>query len=130
MRRQVEQLSSSARAPTEDELQELVDSPATRLLVARDEDGNIVGSLTLALFRIPTGCAPGSRMWSSTRRRAARGWGETLTMEALRLAHGAGARTVDLTVRPEREAAERLYRRLGFKRRDTSVYRGEFSDRA
>jgi ribosomal protein S18 acetylase RimI-like enzyme len=50
-------------------------------------------------------------------------------MEALRLARGAGARTVDLTVRPEREAAERLYRRLGFKRRTTGVYRRELPER-
>jgi hypothetical protein len=63
MGRLVGQLSSSARAPTEAELQELVDSPATRLLVARDDDGTIVGSLTLALFsdldraaRLDRGC--------------------------------------------------------------------------
>jgi ribosomal protein S18 acetylase RimI-like enzyme len=130
MGRLVGQLSSSAPAPTEAELQEVLDSPTTHLLVARDEDDNIVGSLTLALFRIPTGL----RAWvedvvvdQAARRQ---GVGETLTMEALRLAHGAGARTVDLTVRAEREAAERLYRRLGFKRRDTSVYRREFSERA
>jgi ribosomal protein S18 acetylase RimI-like enzyme len=130
MGRLVGQLSSSARALTDAELRQIIESPATRLLVARDEDGNIVGSLTLASFRIPTGL----RAWvedvvvdQAARRQ---GVGETLTMEALRLAHGAGARTVDLTVRPEREAAERLYRRLGFKRRDTSVYRREFSDRA
>jgi Acetyltransferase (GNAT) family len=53
--RLVGQLSASARAPTEEELREVIDSPATRPLVARDEDDNIVGSLTLALFRIPTG---------------------------------------------------------------------------
>jgi ribosomal protein S18 acetylase RimI-like enzyme len=130
MGRLVGQLSSSAPAPTEAELQEVLDSPTTHLLVARDEDDNIVGSLTLALFRIPTGL----RAWvedvvvdQAARRQ---GVGETLTMEALRRAHGAGARTVDLTVRAEREAAERLYRRLGFKRRDTSVYRREFSERA
>jgi ribosomal protein S18 acetylase RimI-like enzyme len=129
MGRLVGQLSSSARAPSEDELREVIDSPATHLLVARDEDDNIVGSLTLALFRIPTGL----RAWVEdvVVDEAARGQGvgETLTMEALRLAHGAGARTVDLTVRPEREAAERLYRRLGFKRRTTGVYRREFSHR-
>jgi ribosomal protein S18 acetylase RimI-like enzyme len=128
--RLVGQLSATARAPTAEELQALVDSPATRLLVARDDDDNIVGSLTLALFRIPTGL----RAWIEdvVVDEAARGQGvgETLTMEALRLAHGAGARTVDLTVRREREAAERLYRRLGFKRRSTSVYRREFSRRS
>jgi ribosomal protein S18 acetylase RimI-like enzyme len=130
MDRLVRQLSSSARAPTEDELRAVIDSPATRLLVARDEDDNIVGSLTLALFRIPTGL----RAWIEDvvvdEAARGRGVGETLAMEALRLARGAGARTVDLTVRPEREAAERLYRRLGFKRRTTSVYRREFSERS
>jgi ribosomal protein S18 acetylase RimI-like enzyme len=127
MGRLVGQLSSSAGAPTREELQEVVDSAATRLLVARDDEDNIVGSLTLALFRIPTGL----RAWvedvvvdDAVR---GRGVGEMLTMEALRLAHGAGARTVDLTSRPEREAAERLYRRLGFKRRATGVYRRTLS---
>jgi hypothetical protein len=74
--RLVGQLSAPARAPTAEELQALVDSPATRLLVARDDDDNIVGSLTLALFRIPTGL----RAWIEDvvvdeAALAARGWG-------------------------------------------------------
>jgi ribosomal protein S18 acetylase RimI-like enzyme len=120
--RLVGQLSSSAAAPTEDELREIVESPATRLLVARDDDA-IVGSLTLVLFRIPTGV----RAWiedvvvdESARRR---GVGEALSREALRLAAEAGARSVDLTSRPSREGANRLYRRLGFEERETTVYR-------
>jgi ribosomal protein S18 acetylase RimI-like enzyme len=121
--RLVGQLSSSATALTETELCEIVDSPATRLLVARDDDDKIIGSLTLVLFRIPTGV----RAWiedvvvdEAARRR---GVGEALTREALRLAADAGARSVDLTSRPSREAANRLYRRLGFEERDTTVYR-------
>jgi ribosomal protein S18 acetylase RimI-like enzyme len=121
----VGQLSASAAAPTEGELQEVIGSPATRLLLARDEHDNIVGSLTLALFRVPTGL----RAWIEdvVVDEAARGQGagEGLTKEALRLAQAAGARTVDLTSRPQREAANRLYQRLGFKRRGTSVYRFE-----
>jgi ribosomal protein S18 acetylase RimI-like enzyme len=121
--RLVGQLSSSATAPTEDELREIVESPATRLLVACDDDDAIVGSLTLVLFRIPTGV----RAWiedvvvdESARRR---GVGEALSREALRLAADAGARSVDLTSRPSREEANRLYRRLGFEERETTVYR-------
>jgi ribosomal protein S18 acetylase RimI-like enzyme len=129
MGRLVGQLSSSARAPSAGDLRQIIESPATRLLVARDDD-DIVGSLTLALFRIPTGL----RAWVEdvVVDEAARGQGvgETLTMEALRLARGAGARTVDLTSRPERVAADRLYRRLGFKPRSTSVYRREFLERS
>jgi ribosomal protein S18 acetylase RimI-like enzyme len=123
----VTQLSASAPAPSADELGAIVESPATRLLLARDEQESIVGSLTLALFRIPTGL----RAWIEdvVVDEAARGHGagEALTQEALRLARAAGARTVDLTSRPEREAANRLYERLGFERRSTSVYRFKLS---
>ncbi len=52
--RLIPQLSSSP-PPGAAELAEIVGSPATSLLVARDETGNIVGTLTLAVFRIPTG---------------------------------------------------------------------------
>ena len=121
--RLVGQLSSSATAPREDDVREIVESPATRLLVARDDDDAIIGALTLVLFRIPTGM----RAWiedvvvdESAR---GRGVGEALTREALRLAADAGARSVDLTSRPSRTAANRLYRRLGFEERETTVYR-------
>ena len=105
----------------------MVSAPGTHLLVARaSPDGRppaIVGTLTLVVFRIPTGV----RAWiedvvvdESAR---GRGVGEALTVAAIGLATGAGARTVDLTSRPTREAANRLYRRLGFELRDTNVYR-------
>ena len=57
-----------------------------------------------------------------------RGVGEALTMEALRRARAAGALTVDLTSRPSRTAAVRLYERLGFERRETGVYRHSGGD--
>ena len=123
--RLIPQLSRSAPAPTPDELSAIVASPATALLVARGDDGTIVGSLTLVLFRIPTGV----RAWiedvvvdESVR---GSGVGEVLNREALRLAAAAGAVTVDLTSRPSREAANRLYKRLGFVERDTNIYRYE-----
>jgi ribosomal protein S18 acetylase RimI-like enzyme len=123
--RLVGQLSSSAPPPGEAEIREIVTSPATRLLLARDEHGDIIGSLTLVLFRIPTGL----RAWIEdvVVDEAARGQGvgAALIREALRIALEAGARTVDLTSRPEREAANRLYERLGFTRRGTSVFRFE-----
>ena len=121
--RLVPQLSRSSPPPTEAELDEMVASPATVVLVARDGGGGIVGTLTLALFRIPTGL----RAWIEdvVVDEGARGGGvgEALTRAALERAAAAGARSVDLTSRPSREAANRLYRRLGFERRDTNVYR-------
>ena len=122
MVRLLPQLSSSAPAPTPAELDEIATSPATVLLVARLE-GRIVGSLTLALFRIPTGM----RAWIEdvVVDEAARGHGvgDALNRAALEIAAERGARTVDLTSRPSREAANRLYRRLGFQARETNVYR-------
>ena len=118
------QLSSSAPAPTEADLVEMVDSPATVVFVARDEPGgDIVGSLTLALFRIPTGL----RAWiedvvvDETAR--GRGAGSALVDAALARAQTAGCRTVDLTSRPSRTEANRLYTTLGFELRETNVYR-------
>jgi ribosomal protein S18 acetylase RimI-like enzyme len=119
----VPQLSSSAPAPTETDLAEIAASPATVLFVARHDRGAIVGPLTLVVFRAPTG----PRAWiedvvvdTTTR---GQGIGAALVHRALDRAVQAGARTVDLTSRPSREAANRLYVRLGFEQRQTNVYR-------
>jgi ribosomal protein S18 acetylase RimI-like enzyme len=117
-------LSSSSPPPSVEEISEIVRSPATTLFIARDGDGGpIVGTLTLAIFRIPTGL----RAWIEDVIVAAeargQGCGELLTRAALDAARGAGATTVDLTSRPSREAANRLYRRVGFETRETNVYR-------
>lgn len=121
--RLVPQLSSSSPPPTVGELTDMVEAPSSVLLVARSADGSIVGSLTLALFRVPTGV----RAWIEdvVVDEAARGAGagEALVAEALRRAEGAGARSVDLTSRPSRESANRLYVRMGFETRQTNIYR-------
>lgn len=122
--RLVPQLSSSNPPPSRRELEEIVGSDSSVLFVAR-VDGRIVGSLTLAVFRIPTGL----RAWiedvvvdADTR---GHGVGEALNNAALDEARRRGAVTVDLTSRPSREAANRLYQRLGFVARETNVYRYE-----
>ena len=121
--RLVPQLSRSAAVPTAAALAEMVASPATTVFVARDGAGRIVGTLTLALFRIPTGL----RAWIEdvVVDAAARGGGvgAALTSAAIDRAATAGARSLDLTSRPSREEANRLYRRLGFEQRETNVYR-------
>jgi ribosomal protein S18 acetylase RimI-like enzyme len=121
----IPQLSRSSPPPTFDELDEIVRSPACDLLVARI-DGRIVGTLTLVTFRIPTAV----RSWIEdvVVDDSARGCGvgEALNLFALDLARSKGARTVDLTSRPSREAANRLYQRIGFLPRETNVYRFEW----
>jgi len=120
--RLVPQLSSSSPPPTREHLARIVDSESCSLLIARDRE-QIVGSLTLVVFPIPTG----ARAWiedvvvdSSVR---GKGVGEALNLKALEIARAEGAVTVDLTSRPSREAANRLYQRIGFVKRDTNVYR-------
>ena len=121
--RLVPQLSKSNRPPTERELAAIVASRASVLFLAYDEDDEIVGSLTLVLFRIPTGL----RAWiedvvvdESAR---GKGIGHRMNEAAIDYARKAGAKTVDLTSRPSRDVANRLYQRLGFEKRDTNVYR-------
>ncbi|MFF3959344.1 GNAT family N-acetyltransferase [Streptomyces sp. NPDC001890] len=116
------QLSSTAGVPDRDSVAALLRSDATTLLMARIE-GRAVGMLTLILFPLPTGLR--GRIEDVVVDEAARGHGvgAALTEEALRLAGVAGARTVDLTSRPSRRAANRLYERLGFQVRDSQVHR-------
>jgi ribosomal protein S18 acetylase RimI-like enzyme len=119
----VPQLSSSNPPPTEEELAEIVASPASTLFLARDAEGRIAGTLTLCTFRIPTGI----RAWIEdvVVDESARGLGvgKALTQAAVDEARSRGARTVDLTSRPSREAANRLYQSMGFALRETNVYR-------
>jgi ribosomal protein S18 acetylase RimI-like enzyme len=126
--RLIPQLSSSSPPPSADELGEMVASPASVVFMARDQSGAIVGSLTLAIFRVPTGL----RAWiedvvvdGSAR---GSGAGEALVRAALDRADEVGAKTVDLTSRPSREAANRLYLRVGFETRTTNVYRWSAAD--
>ena len=120
--RLIPQLSSSAKPMTNSELLEIVNSESTLMFVAR-VNNEIVGLLTLAIFRIPTAM----RGWiedvvvdSSAR---GHGVGEALNLAAIAEAKRRGAKTVDLTSRPSREAANKLYQRIGFVERDTNVYR-------
>lgn len=120
--RLIPQLSRSAPPLTGDALKQIVSWDGNYLLIARDGD-RVVGMLTLVTFPIPTGL----RAWIEdvVVDEAARGQGvgAALTEEAVRRARAVGARTVDLTSRPARQAANRLYERLGFELRETNAYR-------
>jgi ribosomal protein S18 acetylase RimI-like enzyme len=139
--RLVPQLSSSA-LPTFERLRDIIEGSATTLLLARsaaagaaqsgeeggsDGAGQVVGMLTLVVFTLPTGI----RAWIEdvVVDAESRGGGvaSALILAAIELADQMGARTVDLTSRPVREAANRLYVRLGFTQRETNVYRRTLS---
>jgi ribosomal protein S18 acetylase RimI-like enzyme len=121
----VRQLSTSASVPIPAQLREIVESSCTTLFLARDRSfgDKIIGMLTLAVFRIPTGVRAWIEDVAVDANARGKGVGEALSREALRVAAERGARTVELSSRPSREAANRLYKRLGFVPRDTNVYR-------
>lgn len=116
------QLSASARPLDAEAVGRVLGCDANTVLVARG-DGVIVGTLTLVMFPLPAGLR--ARVEDVVVDASARGHGVAglLVEEALRIAREAGARTVDLTSRPDREAADRLYGRLGFEVRESRVYR-------
>ncbi|HWD55908.1 MAG TPA: GNAT family N-acetyltransferase [Acidimicrobiales bacterium] len=118
----VPQLSSSSPAPSKEALRRIVADPGATLFVARDDD-RVVGMLTLVTFEIPTAV----RAWIEdvVVDHTARGKGvaAALVQAAIDGAAARGARTVDLTSRPDREEANRLYVRMGFEARVTNVYR-------
>ncbi len=124
--RLIPQLSSSNPPPSLDEVAEMVNSEAS-ILFAAEHEGMVVGVLTLVLFRIPTGV----RAWIEDvvvdGEARGLGVGQALNEAALERARQAGATTVDLTSRPSREAANRLYQRIGFVQRSTNVYRYDLS---
>ena len=121
MARLVPQLSPKRTPPGPIELAELAAAPGTSLLVAY-EDGDVLGMLTLVLYRVPTGIRGWIHDVVVDEAARGRGVGGELTAEALRLAEQAGAVSVELTTRPQRAEANRLYQRLGFERRETNVY--------
>ena len=129
MGRLVPQLSRSATPMSATDVERFLSQPGVHLFVFRpdqaDAEGQrpILGMLSLATFEIPTGV----RAWIEdvVVDEAVRGQGAGLKLveAALEQAKKVGARTVDLTSRPSREAANRLYRRAGFEQRETNVYR-------
>ena len=119
---------SSVTPPTRDELRELVLADASTLLIARQDNATqpIVGALTLICFRVPTGLRAIIEDIVVDESARGLGTGEALTREAIRLAETYGAKGVMLTSNPRREAANRLYQKIGFKPWQTNLYFYEF----
>ena len=124
--RLIPQLSSSSPAPTSAELLSIIDNPNSVLFIAEvesDGERSVVGSLTLAFYRIPTGLKAWIEDVVVDESARGLGVGEALNLAAIDEARQRGAKNVSLTSRSSREAANRLYQRLGFERYETNLYR-------
>lgn len=124
LQRLVPQLGAHKVPPTFDELDALIRSEASTLLVARDADASspILGMLCLTIYRVPTGLRSIIEDVIVDENMRRRGIGEALVREAIEQARQAGAEGLSLTSNPRREAANQLYRSLGFELRQTNPY--------
>ena len=116
------QLSKSASPLSLESLDILAKSESTNLFVAK-EGKKVCGMLSLVLFPIPTG----TKAWvedvvvdSSAR---GKGIGKALMNHALKKVREKRGKSIDLTSRPSRETANKLYQSLGYQKRETNVYR-------
>lgn len=120
------QLSASPRRLTEQDLRGIIQSDTTRLLMAQEDD-RYIGCLTLVLFRIPSGTRARIEDLVVQETARGRGVGRSLVQKAIEMAEALGAEAVDLTTHPSREAANTLYKKLGFEIRETNAYRRRVS---
>ena len=128
LERLIPQLSANKPAPTRDEMTALVNSESSTLLIARvpDKKSAIVGMLTLAVYRVPTGIRSIIEDVVVDESMRRRGVAEALMRRAIELAREAGASGVSLTSNSQRAAANQLYQSMDFKRRETNAYSYEF----
>ncbi len=122
------QLTSSQLSFSQEDLKRIIASQSSILLTAEDKKDNnkVVGILTLAIIDIPTGKLARIEDVVVDKSARGKGIGEKITIAAIQKAKELGIKKIDLTSNPNREAANRLYKRLGFRQRTTNVYRYEF----
>jgi len=120
------QLSPTSKPLREEDLKKIIKSNCAKLFFAV-ENKQSLGTLTLVMFKIPTG----TRAWIEDivvdRKSRGRGIGKRLIKHVIQLAKQSGAITVDLTSHPSRKTANALYKKAGFKTRATNVYRYKIS---
>lgn len=120
----LKQLDNAAPSLTKEEIENMIVSPANRLLVARRTDNKeIIGMLTMIIFRIPYAKKGLLEDIVVDKKYRKKGIGTKLIITALNMARKEDVTYLDFTSRPTRTAANNLYEHLGFKKRETSVYR-------
>ncbi|MFN8387623.1 MAG: GNAT family N-acetyltransferase [Anaerolineales bacterium] len=118
------QLAPEKSPPTRDDLTSILNSPGASLLVARlsYENDGIAGILTLIVYRVPTGARAVIEDVVVDEKYRNRGIAKAMMTRAIELAREAGASNISLTSNPKREAANLLYQRMGFQKRETNLY--------
>ncbi len=120
--RLIPQLTNNNPPPSLNDLSALVRNEASTLIVVRNENAKIIGALTLTVYRVPTGIRSIIEDVIVDSSARGQGIGEALLSRAIEIAREKGASNISLTCNPMREAANRLYQRMGFKKRETNAY--------
>ena len=120
--RLVPQLTNNNPPPSLNDLAALVRDSSSTLMVARNDHGEIVGALSLTVYRVPTGVRSIIEDVIVANSARGQGIGEALMKRAIEVAREKGASNISLTSNPMRESANRLYLRMGFKKRETNAY--------
>ena len=120
------QLSKSAKLIDIKQLNRLTESECTRLYFAK-EGTEVLGMLSLVVFPIPTGIKSWIEDVVVDERARGKGVGKALMKKALAEAVNLGTKSIDLTSRPSRETANKLYQSIGYQERETNVYRYKIS---
>ena len=124
--RLVPQLTNNNPPPSLSQLHDLVRDTSSTLMVARNDQNQLVGALTLAVYHVPTGIRSIIEDVIVDGSARGQGIGEALMRRAIELAKEKGAGNISLTSNPLRESANRLYLRVGFKKRETNAYQIKF----
>ena len=117
------QLNNEASPLIKADIEQMISSPTNSLFVARRSDNKeIVGMITLIIYRIPVW----KKAWIEDivvdEEYRKHGIGTKLIQHAIEIAKASGVLSLNFTSRPGKEAANRLYERLGFEKRETNVY--------
>lgn len=120
--RLVPQLTQNNPPPTYEDLAALINEPSSTLLLARNESGQIVGALTLTVYRVPTGIRSIIEDVIVDLSVRGQGIGESLMQQGIEIARQKGASNIALTSNPMRVAANKLYIKMGFEKRETNAY--------
>ncbi len=124
--RLIPQLTSNNPPPSRDDLTALVKSESSTLIIARADDHSIIGAACVTVYRVPTGIRAVIEDVIVDASARGQGIGEALVRRCLEHAREKGAPGVSLTSNPKREAANRLYQRMGFTKRETNAYYFKF----
>ncbi|MCL4530154.1 MAG: GNAT family N-acetyltransferase [Chloroflexi bacterium] len=122
----VPQLTSNNPPPSRDDLAALVKSESSTLIIARADNSSIIGAACVTVYRVPTGIRAIIEDVIVAESARGLGIGEALVQRCLDIARGKGAKGVSLTSNPKREAANKLYQKMGFRKRETNAYYFKF----